>query len=201
MSAAEGGFPATSMPDPDWWNTLWPRPDQVLETLSLDKAAEVVDLCCGDGLFTIPLARMVRHITAIDLDPEMLSAASNRAVAEGITNCTFVVGDAYDLVELVPDLADAVLLANTFHGVPEQTRLARAVAAILRPSGRFIVINWHLQPREQTTVLGKPRGPRTEMRMAPDDVAAVVIPSGLRLVHIIELPPYHYAAIFERPSD
>ena len=201
MSAAEGGFPATSMPDPDWWNTLWPRPDQVLETLSLDKAAEVVDLCCSDGLFTIPLARMVRHITAIDLDPEMLSAASNRAVAEGITNCTFVVGDAYDLVELVPDLADAVLLANTFHGVPEQTRLARAVAAILRPSGRFIVINWHLQPREQTTVLGKPRGPRTEMRMAPDDVAAVVIPSGLRLVHIIELPPYHYAAIFERPSD
>ena len=189
------------MPDPDWWNTLWPRPDRVLETLNLDKAAEVVDLCCGDGLFTIPLATMVRHVTAIDLDPEMLAAAGNHAVAERITNCTFVVGDAYDLVELVPDHADAVLLANTFHGVPEQTRLARAVAAILRPCGRFIVITWHRRPREQTTVLGKPRGPKTEMRMAPEDVATVVIPSGLRPVYTIELPPYHYAAIFEKPPD
>lgn len=189
------------MPDPDWWNTLWPRPEEALDRLGLDNAAEVVDLCCGDGLFTIPLAKMVRYVTAIDLDPEMLAAARNRALAEGITNCTFTMGDAYDLVELVPDHADAVLLANTFHGVPEQTRLARAVAVILRPSGRFIVINWHRQPREQTTVLGKPRGPKTEMRMTPEDVATVVIPSGLRPVHIIELPPYHYAAIFEKPSD
>lgn len=198
MSAAEGVFPATSMPDPDWWNALWSRPDRVLEKLSLDKTAEVVDLCCGDGLFTIPLARMVRHVVAIDLDPDMLAAARNRAVAEGITNCTFTMGDAYDLVALVPDRVDAVLLANTFHGVPEQTRLAHAVAAILRPGGRFIVINWHRQPREQTMVLGKPRGPKTEMRMTPDDVATVVIPSGLRLVQVVELPPYHYAAIFEK---
>jgi ubiquinone/menaquinone biosynthesis C-methylase UbiE len=189
------------MPDPDWWNALWPRPDRVLEKLELDKAAEVVDLCCGDGLFTIPLARMVRHVTAIDLDPEMLAVARGHAVAEGITNCTFTVGDAYDLVELVLDPADVVLLANTFHGVPEQTRLARAVAAILRPGGQFIVINWHRRPREQTTVLGKPRGPKTEMRMTPEDVATVVIPSGLRPVQGVELPPYHYAAIFERPLD
>lgn len=189
------------MPDPDWWNALWSRPDRVLEKLSLDKTAEVVDLCCGDGLFTIPLARMVRHVVAIDLDPDMLAAARNRAVAEGIINCTFTVGDAYDLVALVPDHADAVLLANTFHGVPEQTRLAHAVAAILRPGGRFIVINWHRQPREQTTVLGKPRGPKTEMRMTPEDVATVVTPSGLRLVQVVELPPYHYAAIFEKIPD
>ena len=151
------------MPDPDWWHALWPCPDEVLERLGIEKEAEVVDLCCGDGLFTIPLARIVRHVVAIDLDPTMTALARDRALAEGLTNCTFTVGDAYDLEMLVPGHMDWVLIANTFHGVPDKTRLSRAVAAVLKPSGRFAVINWHRRPREETIVLGQPRGPKTEM--------------------------------------
>ena len=93
---------------------------------------------------------------------------------------------------------DWVLIANTFHGVPDKRRLGCAVAAILKPGGHFAVINWHRRPREETTVLGQPRGPKTEMRMAPEEVTAAVGPAGLRPIHVIDLPPYHYAAIFER---
>ncbi len=199
MSALEGFFPATSMPNPDWWHALWPQPDAVVERLDIEPDAEVVDLCCGDGLFTIPLARMVRHVAAIDLDPKLLAIVRDRAFAEGLTNCTFIVGDAYGLLKLVPRRVDWVLIANTFHGVPDKTRLARAVAAVLKPGGRFAVINWHRRPREETTVLDQPRGPKTEMRMAPEEVTAAVGPAGLRPIHVIELPPYHYAAIFDRP--
>lgn len=187
------------MPTPEWWHALWPRPDAVLERLDIEPESEVVDLCCGDGLFTIPLARMVRHVTAIDLDPAMLAIARNRTFAEGLTNCTFTVGDAYDLRKLAPRRVDAVLIANTFHGVPDKTRLTRAAAAVLKPGGRFAVINWHQRPREETTVLDQPRGPKTELRMAPEQVTAAVGPAGLRPIRVIDLPPYHYAAIFERP--
>ena len=197
MSALEGFFPATSMPDPDWWHALWPRPGEVLERLGIEPDAEVVDLCCGDGLFTIPLARMVRHVAAIDLDPAMLALARDRAFAERLTNCTFTGGDAYDLAKLVGHV-DWVLVANTFHGVPDKTRLAGAVAAVLEPGGRFVVINWHRRPREQTVVLGQPRGPKTELRMAPEEVTAAVSLAGLRPVLVIDLPPYHYASVFER---
>ena len=94
---------------------------------------------------------------------------------------------------------DFVVMANTFHGVPDKARLARGVAAILKPGGRFAIINWHHRPRDETTVLGKPRGPKTEMRMTPSDVAAEVETANLKLVDVIELPPYHYGAIFENP--
>ena len=57
----EGSFPATAMPDSDWWEALWPRPGEVLAELGLEPDMEVVDLCCGDGLFTAPLARMVQR--------------------------------------------------------------------------------------------------------------------------------------------
>ena len=195
----EGFFPATAMPDPDWWQALWPRPGEVLAELGLQPHMEVVDLCCGDGLFTAPLARMVHHVVAIDLDRRMLDLAQAKVAAAGAQNCEFIEGDAYDVAALVSRPVDFVLMANTFHGVPEKERLARAVAAILRPGGGFAVVNWHRRPREETTVLGQPRGPSTEMRMEPENVAAAVEPAGLTCARVVELPPYHYGVIFEKP--
>ena len=195
-----GFFPATAMPDPDWWQVLWPDPKQVLAAVGIRADMEVVDLCCGDGLFTEPLALMCRHVIGIDLDPGMLEVARSKIAAVGATNCEFIEGDAYAVAELVGRPVDCVLIANTFHGVPDKLRLARGVAAILKPGGRFSVINWHPRPREQTTVLGQPRGPRTDMRMEPTDVAATVEPASLTLIDVIELPPYHYGAIFGPPS-
>ena len=138
-----------------------------------------IDLCCGDGLFTVPLARMARRVIAIDLDPEMMRIAEVRIIASGAANCKFIVGDAYDLAKIAPEPADFVLMANTFHGVPDKPRLARAVAAVLKPAGRFAIVNWHRRPREETTVLGQPRGPQTDLRMTSADVAAVVKLAGL----------------------
>jgi hypothetical protein len=68
------------------------------------------------------------------------------------------------------------------------------------PGGHFAIVNWHRQPREWTTVLGEPRGPRTELRMTPEDTIAAVTAARLDLLKVVDLPPHHYAAIFERPS-
>ncbi len=195
-------FPATVMPDPDWWQALWPQPGQVLAGLGIAPGTGMaVDLCCGDGLFTAPLARLARHIVAIDNDPRMLALAREKVAAVSDAGaCDFVEGDAYDIARLVRRPADLVLIANTFHGVPDKARLARGIAAVLKPGGWFIVVNWHRRPREETTVLGQRRGPRTEMRMTPEEVAAAVAPAGFRPARVVELPPYHYGAIFEKPT-
>ena len=195
-----GLFPTAAMPDPDWWQALWPRPGAVLAKLGIQPGTDAVDLCFGDGLFAVPLACMAGGVVAIDLDPEVLDLARARAAAAGMRNCVFIAGNAYDMARLVPAPVDLVLIANTFHGVPDQARLAHAVATVLRPGGRFVVVNWHRRPREDAPVLGQPRGPKTELRMTPEDVAAAVAPAGLRPARVVELPPYHYAAIFETPT-
>jgi ubiquinone/menaquinone biosynthesis C-methylase UbiE len=158
----------------------------------------VVDLCSGDGWFTLQIAKIAQHVVAIDIDGELLGVASIRLAEAGAKNCDFVEGDAYDLGTLVPQPVDFVFMANAFHGVPEPMRLAHAVSAILKPGGLFAIVNWHRRPREETTVLGEPRGPKTELRMAPAQVSALVEPAGFKAVKIVEVPPYHYAAVFER---
>jgi ubiquinone/menaquinone biosynthesis C-methylase UbiE len=193
-----GFFPATTMPDADWWQALWPDPATVLVEMGVLPRMVVVDLCCGDGLFTAPLAHIADSVYAIDIGPAMLDRARALVAATGASNCHFVLADAMTFDAVVPEPVDYVFLANTFHGVPDQLGLARAVAAILKPNGQFGVVNWHRLPPEETLVLGRPRGPRTEMRTEAHEVAAIIKPAGLLLNRTVELPPYHYGAIFAK---
>ena len=65
-------FPATVMPDRHWWAALWPNPMAVLRALGITPNMTVLDLCCGNGYFTAPLARLVAgQVYALDIDPTM----------------------------------------------------------------------------------------------------------------------------------
>jgi predicted RNA methylase len=33
---------------------------------------EVIDLCSGNGLFTLQITKIARHVIAIDIDPDLL---------------------------------------------------------------------------------------------------------------------------------
>jgi ubiquinone/menaquinone biosynthesis C-methylase UbiE len=193
-----GFFEGTGMPDPGWWEALWPDPAKVLLDVGIMPGMDVVDLCCGDGWFTFPLAKLVRSVVAIDIDGALLDAAKVR-IAErgGASNCTFVEANAYDIGGAIQGPVDHVFLANAFHGVPDKPRLASAVRDALKPGGAFSIVSWYARPREETPVLGQPRGPATDLRMTPEQTIAEVAPSGLRHVRTVDVSPYHYGAVFE----
>lgn len=188
------------MPDSNWWQALWPNPDEVLSQLGFQATMSALDICCGDGLFLVPMAkRLAGKVYALDIDREMLTQAQ-KAIAQAKTNdCIWLEADAMNLADLIPEKLDVAFIANTFHGVPQQTAMAQSVFEILKPGGKFIIINWHKKPREQTTVLDQPRGPRTELRMSPEDVQKVVELAGFVIEQCVELPPFHYGAIFKKP--
>lgn len=195
-----GFFEGTGMPDPGWWEALWPDPAKVLSDVGVTPAMDVVDLCSGDGWFTFPLAKIARSVVAIDIDASLLEAAKVRMTEHGgAPNCTFVAADAYDLRKAVRQPVDHVFLANAFHGVPDKSRLSRAAYDVLKPGGLFAIVSWHARPREETAVLGEPRGPATELRMTPDQTIAAVHPSELRFRKLTDVSPYHYGIVFERP--
>ena len=67
-------------------------------------------------------------------------------------------------------------------------------------SGLFAIVSWYARPREETTVLGEPRRPATQLRMTPEQTIVSVEPCGLKLRNRVEVSPYHYGAVFERPD-
>ena len=168
------------MPTAGWWEALWPNPAGVLASVGLKPGMEVIDLCSGDGWFTLQIAKVARHVAAIDIEPTLLEVARVRLMEAGVTNCSFIAGDAYDITRLWPEPVDLVFMANAFHGVPEPARLAMAVKSVLKPGGRFAIVNWHAHPRERTTILGEPRGPKTELRLTPEKTIEAVKIDGLK---------------------
>ncbi len=195
-TADERIFPATSMPALDWWHALWPDPEGSLRSLGVKDGECTVDLCSGTGHFTKPMAKIAGAgwVAAVELDRGILEKA--KAHCAEYKNIRWIEGDARLLPDMLPEKADAVVIGNTFHGVPDKIALSAAVHAALRPGGRFIIINWYPLPKEQTVILGQPRGPLSSMRMAPQQVRDIVVPAGFGLGKIVEMPPYHYGAIF-----
>jgi protein-L-isoaspartate O-methyltransferase len=191
-----GFFQGTEMPTAGWWEALWPDPAGVLAAVGLRPGMDVIDLCSGDGWFTLQIAKVARHVSAIDIAPHFLEVARHRLAENGVANCAFIAGDAYDIAKLAAP-ADFVFMANAFHGVPDRPRLAKSVGAALKPGGQFAIVNWHKRPREETLILGEPRGPTTELRMSPEETIKSVEAGGLKFSKVVEIPPYHYGAVFK----
>ncbi|MFC7097028.1 class I SAM-dependent methyltransferase [Halobaculum marinum] len=194
-------FQNTGQPDWDWWGRLWPTPGATLRDLGVTSGDALVEIGSGNGYFALPAARVVdpAPVYALDLDEALLAELSTLAEMAGIDNVDPVHGDARDLADHVPADVDVCLLANAFHGVGEPAPFVEAVADVLAPDGQFVVVNWDTRPREETTVAGEPRGPPTDLRLSPAETERrVTAASDFRQVRHVDLPPYHYAMVFER---
>jgi len=178
-------------------SALWPDPEMVLRKLTIKPRMSVVDLCCGSGLFTDALANVqTGQVFALDKDREMLTLA--RARVGNVV--TWFEADMRALARYLPRKVDVVLLTDSFHAIPNQTTLAKHVREVLTLGGLFIVVDWHVATPGETRVQGKPCGPRKDMRLTPVQLSKIVEPSGLELIQITELPPYHYGAIFQKTT-
>jgi len=163
----------------------------------------LADVGSGYGHFTIPAAEVVAPapVYAIDVDGTMLDEVEALAFERGVENVVTISGDARALASLLPERVDAVLVANTFHGVEAPATFAEQVSRSLEPGGQFVVVNWHDAPLEETTVLGTRRGPPPDLRMTTEETRSAVAPAGFEVAHEVDLPPYHYGLVFKRAHD
>ncbi|ELZ41219.1 type 11 methyltransferase/S-adenosylmethionine-dependent methyltransferase 3-like protein 1 [Halorubrum californiense DSM 19288] len=194
-------FQNTGQPDWDWWGKLWPTPGATLRDLGIGAGQSVAEVGCGSGYFALPAARIVEPapVYAVDLDAALLDELGSLAERQAIGNVVTVRGDARDLTELLPERVDALVVANTFHGVDDRPGFVEEAFEAIEPGGSLIVVNWRDRPREATTVGGEPRGPPTELRMPPEETeTAVTRAAPFDFDRRVDLPPYHYALVFDR---
>lgn len=170
-------------------------------SVGIEPGMTVLDLCCGDGYFTIPLAKLADKVYGLELDSELLKLANQSAVENGVTNCCWILGDALNVADHVVEKLDLVLIANTFHGIPDKMKMAQVIHELLKSKGKFVVINWYNRPREETVVLGLPRGPKTEMRMSPEHLSCLLVSAGFIFEKTVDVSAYHYASVFTKPSE
>src|SRR5687767_11815569 len=66
--------------------------ERCVERAGVEPGMEVLDVACGTGNATIPAARAGARVTGLDLSPDLLSIARERA-ADAMVEVDWVVGD------------------------------------------------------------------------------------------------------------
>ncbi|WP_028927830.1 methyltransferase domain-containing protein [Pseudonocardia acaciae] len=142
----------------EWQESPWGRLRYTLAETNLAKHLDglddgplrILDLGGGDGADTVRLAERGHHVTIVDNAPEMLAAATRRAVGADVTERVTLI--EADVTELPHDIADGrydlVLCHNLLQYLDDTAAaLARAVTA-LRPGGVLSVmaVNRHATP-------------------------------------------------------
>lgn len=112
----------------------------------------VLDIGCGPGFFTIPLARLVGEtgrVVAVDIQSGMLDRTRRRAEKAGLAaRIRLVKADETGLhLEGAADLALVFWMA---HEVEDLDRLFAEILAALRPDGRLLLV----EPRVHVTAVG-----------------------------------------------
>jgi 23S rRNA (uracil1939-C5)-methyltransferase len=106
----------------------------VLAALDAGAHESILELHCGVGFFSLPVARRARQVTGLDVSREAVAAARDNAARAGLGNTTFLCRDVEDsLPELLRETRpDALLLDPPRTGLPKAATHAVAAAAVAR---------------------------------------------------------------------
>ncbi|HEV7898351.1 MAG TPA: methyltransferase domain-containing protein [Planosporangium sp.] len=134
-----------------------------------------LDAACGTGLVARALAGRTRHVTALDLTPEMLATGKAQADAEGISNVVFQQGDAARLPFLDGSFS-LVISRFSLHQVAEPEKVASELLRVCRPGGRVVIADLVRKP-------GSPGDPdRVERLRDPSHAAMLTVEAIERLL-------------------
>jgi SAM-dependent methyltransferase len=187
----------SGMPDEAYWETLLDVP-LILDRLGVDaRLRDVVELGCGYGTFTIPVAKRISGtLTTLDIDEAMVERTRQRAAAAGAFNLVYLVRDVFiDGFGGQAGSKDACLLFNILH-CEEQVRLLQQAAKLVKPGGAVLVIHWRYDP-------STPRGPTMDIRPRPEQIIEWGAQGGLVAAPkaVLDLPPWHYGITLRRSGS
>ncbi len=184
----------SGMPEEAYWETLLDV-NLILDRLGVDASlGNVVELGCGYGTFTLPVARRISGvIETVDIEPAMIERTRRRAEAAGLRNIVCHLRDVMaDGFGGVPASRDTCLLFNILH-CEKPVRLLTEAARAVRPGGRVLVIHWRCDPKT-------PRGPALDIRPRPQQILDWAAQPGLLEQDgpVLDLPPWHYGLRLRR---
>jgi predicted methyltransferase len=164
---------------------------RVIETLHLRTGDTAADVGCGDGFYTIPLARFLSpsgKVFAVDIDDAQLFKLKQHLSEEGLKNVEVIKSTADD-PKLPADRLDAALIANAYHEMTAHEEILRHVRAALKSGGTFVLMEGIWDSRE-----GQSRDEQIKHhQLAPKLAKQEVERAGFEIVEVrdpfLERPP------------
>ena len=162
----------------------------LLEALEVKKGQRICDLGCGNGFYTLELARRVGPdglVYAVDIQPEMLRMLSRRAAEEGLDNIRPILGTVAD-PRLPAGKVDLVLCIDVYHEFSHPELMLARIRESLSAKGQLVLAEFR---GEDPAVPIKPLH-----KMTKAQVRAELEPAGFRLAREFDRLPWQHLLFF-----
>ena len=160
----------------------------ILIRLARPTTADVVlDVACGPGLVACRFAPLVRHVTGLDITPEMIHQAELAQAKHGFANMTWQVGAAEPLP--FPDASfNLVVTRYSFHHFQGPAAVLSEMVRVCQPGGRVLVADVSQPPAKVAGYdeIERLRDPSHVHAVSRDEFAKLFSNSGLQDMEFAE---------------
>lgn len=180
------------------------RPERELEEnatrafdqLQLREGMKVCDLGCGNGYWTLPIARTIGKdgtVYAVDIQVEMLQQLKARSGRARLANVEPILGDVDD-PKLPKDVAvDLVLMVDVYHEFSHPQSMLWAIRNSLSPSGVVALLEYR---EEDPMVPIKPLH-----KMSKSQIMKEYQANGFKLIREYNDLPWQHLMFFARDDS
>lgn len=166
----------------------WQKPTEVVAAMMIAPGMTVADIGAGTGYFERHLSQAVGgtgKVLALDIEADMVRYLRERAAKEKLVNVTaqqVTPGDT----GLAAGSVDRILIADTWHHIPDREAYAQKLKAALKPGGLVIIVDFTLEAT---------KGPPKEHRLSAEKVIGELSAGGLMGMAVDESLPEQYIVV------
>ncbi|MEU0570460.1 class I SAM-dependent methyltransferase [Nonomuraea sp. NPDC005983] len=113
--------------------------NDLIRRFALDGSGRLLDLGCGTGQLTFPLAEHVAEAIGVDPEAEMLNQAARQALDGDIRNVTWVLGSSADMPGELGRFR-LVTMGRSFHWMDREQVLGK-LAGMVEDEGGVVIAN------------------------------------------------------------
>ncbi len=165
--------------------------ETMLSALDVKPGQTVCDMGCGNGFYSLELARLVGEngkVLAVDIQREMLQMLKERAADEKITNIELVLGTIVH-PKLPENSVDLMLMVDVYHEFSHPEEMLAAIRKSLKPDGRVALVEFRAEdPKVPIKPLHK---------MSKEQIMKELPPNGFKLVEEFDELPWQHLMFFE----
>jgi ubiquinone/menaquinone biosynthesis C-methylase UbiE len=158
----------------------------MLQALGVKPGQTVCDMGCGNGFYTLQLARLVGPrgiVYAVDIQPEMLQMLARNAAEARLANIRPVLGTPID-PRLPAGEIDIMLCVDVYHEFSHPEAMLAKIKESLAPEGQLVLVEFR---GEDPAVPIKPLH-----KMTKAQVRAELEPAGFEMVREFDRLPWQH---------
>ena len=168
------------------------EPAKLMKALSLKPGMTVCDLGCGNGFYTLKLAKEVGptgKVLAVEIQSEMLDMLQDRAKKAGVKNIQSILGTVID-PKLPDNAVDLILVVDVYHEMDHPVEMLAALRKSLSKTGRLVLVEFRAED---------PNVPIKELhKMSKAQINKEIPANGFKLVEQYDDLPWQHVMFFER---